>query len=92
MLSILLGAFSRKNKPLLVERTMDFDEEFFTVVSENGRSEVRWKALQRVIVRFGYLFLFLSQAGAIIIPRRVFASDREWKDCIEFCRSKLKVN
>jgi hypothetical protein len=53
---------------------------------------MKWQALQRVVVTGNFLFLYLSQAGAIIIPKRVFASGLEWRDFVELCRSKLKKN
>jgi hypothetical protein len=83
-----LSVISRKNKTLLSECSMILEDDKFISISENGRSEIQWKALQRVVVTWGYLFLYLSQAGAIIIPRRAFGSEQEWNGFVQFCRSK----
>jgi hypothetical protein len=88
----IFSAFSGKNRPLLENRNMIFNEDFFVCTTENSTSEVKWQALQRVVVTGSFLFLYLSQAGAIIIPKRVFATGHEWSDFIELCRSKLKKN
>jgi len=90
LLSTLISVFSRKNKSFLENRNMTFNEDFFVGITENSRSEIKWQALQRVVITGNFLFLYLSQSGAIIIPKRVFASALEWKDFIELCRSKLK--
>jgi hypothetical protein len=89
MVTALMSAFSRKNRRLLDEHGITIGEDLFTTVSESSRSEIQWKALQRVTVTWGYLFLYLSQAGAIIIPRHAFGSEQEWKEFVQFCRSKL---
>jgi hypothetical protein len=71
---------------------MTFNEDLFIVTSERARSEIQWKALQRVVINFGFVFLYLSQAGAMIIPKRVFVDNKEYMQFVALCRSKLKNN
>jgi hypothetical protein len=92
LLSTLVSVFSRKNRPLLDDQSMTFNEDLFIVTSERARSEIQWKALQRVVINFGFVFLYLSQAGAMIIPKRVFVDNKEYMQFVALCRSKLKNN
>ncbi|MBL8092317.1 MAG: YcxB family protein [Anaerolineales bacterium] len=84
------SAFSAKNKTIVSEQSMTFNDNMFISSSEYGRSEIYWKIVQRVVVLGSFCFLFVSQMGAIIIPKRAFASNQEWKEFINLCRSKLQ--
>ncbi len=90
-LFIFLNTFSKKNKTLLTEQTITLDESFLACQSEYARSEVKWKAVQRIVRTRSYLFLYLSQMGAMLIPKRAFNSKEQWDSFFEFCVAKSRA-
>jgi hypothetical protein len=81
---------SRRNKTLLVEQTITLNEDNMISQSEYGRSEITWKAVQRVVRTRNYLFLYLSQVGACLIPKRAFNSKEECDNFVNFCIEKSR--
>lgn len=90
-LFIFLNTFSRKNKTLLTEQTITLDEGFLACQSEYARSEVNWKAVQHIVRTRNYLFLYLSQMGAMLIPKHAFNSKEQWDSFFEFCAAKSRA-
>lgn len=86
----LYVAFSKNNETILTEQEWIFTDDLLIYISEYSRSEIKWKALKRVVPLGNYCFVYLSQMGACIIPKRAFSSDQEWKEFISLCRSKLQ--
>lgn len=89
-LYILLIVLSKNNSTLLSEQDWVINSELLTYETEIIRSEFKWKAVKKISVIGSYCFLYLSQMGACIIPKRAFSSDNEWKEFISLCRSKLQ--
>jgi hypothetical protein len=89
LLFTLFFVLSSKNKVFLVEQYIKLEDEMLISVSEYGRSEILWKTIQRVSVVGNYCFIYLSQIGACIIPKKAFTSDQEWRQFVGFCRSKM---
>jgi hypothetical protein len=85
-----LVTLSKNNETILAEQKWVISDDLLLYESENVRSEIKWKALKRVIPTGNYLFLYMSQLGAFIIPKRAFASDQDWKQFVQLCRSKLQ--
>jgi hypothetical protein len=85
-----LISLSKNNEPILAEQEWSVNDGLIVYVSEYIRSEIQWKSLKRVIPIGTYCFLYFSQMGACIIPKRAFSTDQEWKEFINFCRSKLQ--
>jgi hypothetical protein len=49
-----------------------------------GHSFVRWYALESVGSARDHLFMLISSVAAVIVPRRAFASDDEWRRFVGF--------
>lgn len=87
-----LSTLSRRNKTMLSKQTILLTENLFVCESEFVKSEVKWPALQRIVRTRNYAFLYLSELGAMLIPKRAFALSSEWEDFIRFCREKSTAN
>ncbi len=81
--------FSKNNETFFAEQNWKVTGEQLVYETEYGRSEMRAKALKKVSVVGGYVFLYFSQIGACIVPKRAFESDRDWMQFIQLCRSIL---
>jgi hypothetical protein len=95
LLMVLIGAMwtaitvltmiSRRNKPLVCERTITLREDAFVTESEYGRSETRWTIVQKLARTRRYILMYVAQASAVVIPRRAFASSTQWDAFYDYC-------
>ena len=88
---ILLGTLSERNKTLLAQQTLIIDDRFLLAESEYLRSEIKWKTLQRLVRTRNYLFLYFSELGAMLIPKRAFHSGEEWDRFFNLCLDKSRA-
>ena len=83
----ILGMASKLNKAFFTEHTITIDEGGLTEETVFNRSEYKWAGIQKIIITNGYVFAFVSQHAAHVIPRRAFESQAEWDDFV----AKLKA-
>ena len=86
-----VSMISRKNRTLLTQNTLTLTEEFLISESEYGRSETKWKAVQKLVRKRNYLFIYVAQYSALVIPRRA-VPDPDWDIIHDFCVRKLAAN
>jgi hypothetical protein len=84
----VLTMISRRNKPLLCERTITLREDAFVTESEYGRSETRWTIVQKLARTRRHILVYVAQASALVIPRRAFASSAQWDAFYGYCRQR----
>lgn len=60
--------------------SVSFNESGVDIAHPAQTSVFPWKAIKKVVVRGGRLFLFTSPACAIVLPRRVFDSDHQFSE------------
>ena len=53
---------------------------------------VFWSAIERLKLRRGRLFLFMTQRSGLILPRRAFASDAEFEGFVAKAEQRWKVH
>ena len=88
ILSIIGSMISRRNKTLLTEHTLRLAEDQFYHETPFAKTELKWSILQKLHRTRQYIFLYVAQHSAHVIPRRAFSSDEEWDAFYEFCRRK----
>ncbi len=84
----VLTMISRRNKPLFCRKTISLGEEGFIGQSEYGRSEIRWAMVQKLTRTRRYIFIYLAQENAVVLPRRAFESVEKWNAFYEFCSQR----
>lgn len=85
----ILPMISRKrNKLLYCERKLSIDSDAFYTESEYSRSETRWSVVQKVVRTSSYIFMFLGQHNAVVVPRRAFEEAGQWDSFYEKVRSQ----
>jgi hypothetical protein len=87
----LLALISRRNKPQFCQKTITLGGEAFVGESQYGRSETRWTMVQKLARTRRYIFIYLGQENAIVIPRRAFASVTEWDTFYGICGQRTKA-
>lgn len=88
---VLAGIISRKNKPLLAERTMIFGEEGFVSETSFARSEFLWPTVQKLARTRRCIFLCLNKNAAVIVPRRAFEVASQWYGFHDYCQNKTRL-
>jgi hypothetical protein len=70
-------------------RTAIFSDKSLIVVSEMGRVELKWEAMDRVEEVRDTTYLFITKASAIILPRRGFDRDEDYVRARDFAFRKF---
>ena len=89
--SIVLSMISRRNKTFLTDCTMTLGENGFISETPYARSEQKWAIVQKLARNNNYIFLYVAQYMAHVIPRRAFRDDAEWNSFYEFCRQRTQA-
>lgn len=78
ILSIVLLAYVPKlNKGLLTEHTVTLSENMVVETTQWGRTESAWGGMAGIRRSKRYIFLYISEHAAHVIPRKAFASSDE---------------
>lgn len=83
---VVLLLLSRRNKTLFTTHTLTLREDGFDTENMYARSDCKWTVVQKLRQTRRHLFIYVSQNGALIVPRRAFRDDAEWKAFHEFCQ------
>lgn len=77
-------------KPYTSQAEMEFYEECFTEMADGIKTEVVYSSINTVRILNGqYIFIYLNESSAFIIPFRVFESNEQCTAFIDFLRSKI---
>ena len=87
-LSVVLSMVSRKNKTVLTGRTIILGEESFTEETAYNKTEQKWTIVQKLARTRSYIFIYVAQHMAHVVPRRAFRDDAEWDAFYEYCRRR----
>jgi hypothetical protein len=87
-ITILPMISRKKNMLLYCERKVSIDSDAFYTESAYNRSETRWAVVQKVVRTSSYIFMFLGQHNAVVVPRRAFEEAGEWDSFYEKVRSQ----
>ncbi len=82
----VLGMLSRRNQTFLTEHAITVGAAFFVEETPYNRTEYNWLAVQKLARTKRYLFIYISQNAAHVIPRRAFASDADWQAFYAVCQ------
>ena len=55
--------------------------------SQFSHSELKWDAVQKLSRTRSYIFMYITQHGAIVIPRRAFTTQETWDQFWLACQS-----
>jgi hypothetical protein len=89
-LSVVLSMVSRKNKTMLTEHTITLAEQSFTEETAYNKTEQKWSIVQKLARTRSYVFIYVAQYMAHVVPRRAFREDSEWDAFYEYCRQRTQ--
>lgn len=78
MLFSILPLISKRNRTFHTDHTLTLDESGLTEATPYNTSVYKWKAIQKIVQTKKYLFLYVAQQMAHVIPRRAVSSEEEW--------------
>ena len=81
---------SGKNKTLLGTKSIILEDDKLTEVTAYSLSTLSWEAFECLKENKDYLFLFQNANQAIIIPKRILASDLEAENLKLLIDNRLK--
>jgi hypothetical protein len=89
-ISIVLSMISSKNKTVLTDHTLILGEENFVEETVYNRTEQTWGSVQKLARTRRYIFIYVAQHMAHVIPRRAFATDGDWEAFYSCCRVRVE--
>ncbi len=84
---IILGNISKMNKTVLTDFSITISPDSFISDSQFSHSELKWSAVQKLSRTRSYIFMYVTQHGAIVIPRRAFTTQETWDQFWLACQS-----
>jgi hypothetical protein len=84
----VLTTISRMNKPMFCEKTITLGDDGYVAESQYGKSEIRWAMVQKLARTRWYIFIYLNQDNAVVIPRRAFENSAQWDAFYGFCKQR----
>lgn len=90
LLLCFLTLFSKRNKTILTEHTVTLSEEGLTEETAYNVTLQKWKGVQRLLRTREYLFIYVSDLMAHVIPRKAFGSAHDDDVFYAFCQEKAQ--
>ncbi len=85
-LSVVLGMISRRNKTILTDHKITLGDDVFCSETPYSRSEFKWTVVQKLARTKSYIFIYVAQHSAHVIPRRC-VDNRAWDSFYDFCKN-----
>ena len=90
LLTVIVGNISKMNKTVLTDCAITLNPDSIFAESKYARAEYQWNAVQKLAQNSKYLFLYVMQHGAVIIPKRAFQSNQELENFWQECQARVK--
>jgi hypothetical protein len=87
--NIVLSMISKRNRTVLTDHTIILGDDSFVEQTEFNRNEQTWTGVQKLARTSNYIFIYIAQHMAHVIPRRAFTSDAEWDAFFAFCEQRV---
>jgi hypothetical protein len=91
LLTIIFTNISKMNKTVLTDCVITLGTDIISTESKFVRAEYKWDAIQRLIRTRSYIFLYVMQHGALIVPKRAFQSNEALEKFWLECNARIKT-
>jgi YcxB-like protein len=68
-----------RNRTMFGRMSITLSSQGVREVGEFSNTFVQWKAVEKVVVTASSIYIYLSTASAVIVPKRCFQSDADFK-------------
>ncbi|EDY15941.1 hypothetical protein CfE428DRAFT_6552 [Chthoniobacter flavus Ellin428] len=89
---VLLSLISKANKTFLTQHTITLADTGLIEETEFNRTEQRWPGIPRLVRTRRYIYAYISQYAAHVIPRRAFSDAASWESFYEELQSRVRRN
>jgi hypothetical protein len=86
----LLVLLLRKKK-VLTEHIIMFFDDYFVEQTAYDRNEHQWKDIKSIVQSKEYIFLYISNSNAHIIPKNIFNDEASISEFVSFAENKIKL-
>lgn len=76
---IFLTVLSKKNKNYYIDKELSISKDGLTQTSEINKSGLKWEGVQKLASTRSYIYLYVNQFSAYIIPKRAFEHVEQWE-------------
>ncbi len=76
---MFLSVLSKKNKNYYLNKEISISNNGLFQISEFSKTELSWKAIQKIAKTKNHIFLYVNQISAYIVPRRAFQNQNDWE-------------
>ena len=87
---LALSVLSKANKTILTQHSITLAETGLIEETEFNRSEHKWTGIPRLGRTRRYIFAYISQYAAHVIPRRAFSDAATWESFYEELQSRVQ--
>ena len=91
LITIIISNISNMNKTILTDCVVTLNSELISTESKYARAEYQWNAVQKLSQNSKYIFLYVMQHSAVIIPKRAFQNAQELENFWQECKSRIKT-
>jgi len=85
----VIRTYKRRNQKKPEDKGMhelNFKDSYIYAKNEEDGGKVPWKDIFEAVIRDDYIFLYMSECDAIIIPRRRLDEEYLWGDLCDFVK------
>jgi hypothetical protein len=86
----MAGTFRRARIPA-TSMSLEVRPEGLAVTTPTTASLTIWEGIDRIVVSDAYAFFYRNHVASHILPRRVFADERDFEEFVESARSYLEA-
>lgn len=86
----ILYFYSKKNKTVLTTHKIEIQDDSLFEETKYNRSYFYWSGIDKVVMRPGFIAVYVTPHSAVIIPKRAFQSKDEYSAFFKKCQSMLE--
>jgi hypothetical protein len=87
----LTARFLRRARLSVTSMSLEVRPEGLAVTTGTTASLTIWEGIDRIVVSDAYAFFYRNDVATHILPRRVFADERDFEEFVESARSYLEA-
>jgi uncharacterized membrane protein len=83
--------YSKKDKAILTEHIIEIQDEALYEETKYNKSFFYWNGIVKIVIRAGFVVIYVTKHMAHIIPARAFDSENQKNEFIKTVKEKLST-
>jgi hypothetical protein len=84
----VVSRISGRKRTILTEHRFAIAPESLVDETAFAKRDFKWPDVQKLARTRRYIFIYVAQPAAFVIPKRAFQDDDEWNAFYQFCRER----